>query len=61
MGSEMCIRDSSKYASISLLQRKLKIGHSRAARYIDMMEQQGIVGPFRGSKPREVLVDEVNF
>ncbi len=51
----------SKYASISLLQRKLKIGHSRAARYIDMMEQQGIVGPFRGSKPREVLVDEVNF
>ncbi|HUT02795.1 MAG TPA: DNA translocase FtsK 4TM domain-containing protein [bacterium] len=56
---EIVIR--SKYASISLLQRKLKIGHSRAARYIDMMEQQGIVGPFRGSKPREVLKDEVNF
>ncbi len=51
----------SKYASISLLQRKLKIGHSRAARYIDMMEQQGVVGPFRGSKPREVLVDDVSF
>ncbi|MBN1593733.1 MAG: DNA translocase FtsK, partial [Candidatus Coatesbacteria bacterium] len=51
----------SKYASISLLQRKLKVGHSRAARYIDMMEQQGIVGPFRGSKPREVLVDDVGF
>jgi len=50
----------SKYASISLLQRKLQIGHSRAARYIDMMEQQGIVGPFRGSKPREVLVDSAD-
>ncbi|MBN2207917.1 MAG: DNA translocase FtsK [Candidatus Coatesbacteria bacterium] len=51
----------SKYASISLLQRKLKIGHGRAARYIDMMEQQGVVGPFRGSKPRAVLKDDVSF
>ncbi|MCD6327949.1 DNA translocase FtsK [bacterium] len=51
----------SKYASISLLQRKLQIGHSRAARYIDMMEQQGYVGPFKGSKPREVLRDDVDI
>ena len=51
----------SKYASISLLQRKLKIGHGRAARYIDMMEQQGVVGPFRGSKPRSVLKDDLSF
>ena len=44
--------------SISLLQRRLKIGYSRAARLIDHMEQSGVVGPFTGSKAREVLVDE---
>lgn len=44
--------------SISLLQRRLKIGYSRAARLIDDMEQTGVVGPFTGSKAREVLVDE---
>lgn len=44
--------------SISLLQRRLKVGYSRAARLIDQMEQAGVVGPFTGSKAREVLVDE---
>ena len=44
--------------SISLLQRRLKIGYSRAARLIDEMEQAAVVGPFTGSKAREVLVDE---
>ncbi len=44
--------------SISLLQRRLKVGYSRAARLIDQMEQTGVVGPFTGSKAREVLVDE---
>lgn len=44
--------------SISLIQRRLKLGYSRAARLIDEMEQAGIVGPFTGSKAREVLVDE---
>jgi S-DNA-T family DNA segregation ATPase FtsK/SpoIIIE len=45
-------------ASISMLQRRLHIGHSRAARLIDSMEEDGIVGPYAGSKPREVLVKE---
>ncbi|MCH7763991.1 MAG: DNA translocase FtsK [Candidatus Marinimicrobia bacterium] len=44
--------------SISLIQRRLKVGYSRAARLIDLMEQIAVVGPFTGSKAREVLVDE---
>jgi len=43
-------------ASVSLLQRKLKIGYARAGRLIDQLEKTGVVGKFRGSKPREVLV-----
>ena len=45
-------------ASISMLQRRFRIGYSRAARLIDTMELKGIVGPHQGSKPREVLIDE---
>ena len=45
-------------ASISMLQRRFRIGYSRAARLIDAMELKGIVGPHQGSKPREVLVDD---
>lgn len=44
--------------SISLIQRRLKVGYSRAARLIDEMEQAGIVGTFTGSKARKVLVDD---
>jgi len=46
--------------SISLIQRRLRVGYSRAARLIDELEQEGIVGPFTGSKAREVLVD-INY
>ena len=42
---------------MSHIQRRLKLGYARAARLVDMMEQNGIVGPADGSKPREVLVE----
>lgn len=44
------------YASTSMLQRRFKIGYTRAARLVDAMEEQGIVGPLDGAKPREVLI-----
>jgi S-DNA-T family DNA segregation ATPase FtsK/SpoIIIE len=47
--------------SVSILQRRLKVGYSRAARLIDQLERTGIVGPFDGSKARAVLVDEHYF
>ncbi|MBI3991562.1 MAG: DNA translocase FtsK 4TM domain-containing protein [Candidatus Omnitrophica bacterium] len=44
-------------ASVSILQRRLRLGYTRAARIIDMMEQEGVVGPFEGSKARKILID----
>ena len=52
---------SSGQVSISYLQRKLRIGFSRAARLVDMMEADGLVSPGAGGKPREVLVDRGYF
>jgi S-DNA-T family DNA segregation ATPase FtsK/SpoIIIE len=46
----------SGYGSVSLLQRKMKIGYVRAARIVDQLEEKGIVGPTQGSNPREVLI-----
>jgi len=44
-------------ASVSILQRRMRLGYTRAARMIDMMEQEGFVGPFEGSKARKILID----
>jgi S-DNA-T family DNA segregation ATPase FtsK/SpoIIIE len=45
-------------ASVSLLQRRLRVGYTRAGRLIDMLERRGIISPYEGSKPRRVLLTE---
>jgi S-DNA-T family DNA segregation ATPase FtsK/SpoIIIE len=47
----------SRKASASLLQRRLKVGYARAARMLDMMEENGLIGPVNGAKAREIYID----
>ena len=56
---ELVVR--SGQASVSMLQRRFRIGYNRAARIVDMMEVRGIVGPQDGSRPRQVLMTEEEF
>ncbi len=48
-------------ASASLLQRRLRIGYARAARLLDILEQEGIIGPAEGAKPRDVMIDAISL
>ena len=48
-------------ASTSLLQRRLRVGYTRAGRLIDMLERRGIISGYEGSKPRRVLLDEAEL
>ncbi|MGB2599438.1 MAG: DNA translocase FtsK [Candidatus Omnitrophota bacterium] len=52
---EMVIQ--TRQASVSMIQRRLRVGYTRAARMIDIMEEEGIVGPYNGAKPREILIE----
>jgi len=46
-------------ASASFLQRRMKVGYARAARLLDLMQEEGVIGPAKGAKPRDILVDSV--
>ena len=48
-------------ASVSLIQRRLRVGYTRAGRLIDMLERRGIISGYEGSKPRRVLVSEAEL
>ncbi|MFH1395426.1 MAG: DNA translocase FtsK [Candidatus Omnitrophota bacterium] len=50
---------SVRQASVSMIQRKLRVGYSRAARIIDQMEEDGVVGAYNGAKPREILIENL--
>jgi len=48
-----------KQASVSIIQRKLRVGYTRAARIIDQMEDEGVIGGHNGAKPREILIEKI--
>ena len=51
----------SQTASVSMIQRRLRVGYTRAGRLIDMLERRGIISGYEGSKPRQVLVSEAEL
>ena len=59
MDAVRCVIEGGK-ASTSFLQRRLRIGYSRAARLMEEMEEQGVIGPADGSRPREVLITSLD-
>ena len=67
LGSDELLEDAIKIilgtrqASASLLQRRMRVGYTRAARLLDLMEQEGVVGPFCGSKAREIVVEPEKY
>jgi len=67
LGSDELFEDAVKIvlgarqASASILQRRMRVGYTRAARLLDLMEQEGIVGPFCGSKAREIIVEPEKY
>jgi S-DNA-T family DNA segregation ATPase FtsK/SpoIIIE len=48
-------------ASVSLIQRRLRVGYTRAGRLVDMLERRGIISGYEGSKPRRVLIEEADL
>ena len=48
-------------ASVSMLQRRLRVGYTRAGRLIDMLERRGVISGYEGSKPRQVLITEADL
>jgi hypothetical protein len=60
-GAAVKLVAESRAASASMLQRRLKIGYNRAANLVEKMEENGVVGPSQGSKPRKVLIDSSNL
>jgi S-DNA-T family DNA segregation ATPase FtsK/SpoIIIE len=56
---EKCIEviRSEQKASVSMMQRRLRLGYTRAARIMDELERRGVVGPSKGAEPREILID----
>ena len=61
LGEAVRIVLDSGQASISMIQRKLRVGYARAARLVDMMEEEGYVSGFDGSKPRKVLIKRAQW
>jgi S-DNA-T family DNA segregation ATPase FtsK/SpoIIIE len=52
---------STQTASVSMIQRRLRVGYTRAGRLIDMLERRGVISGYEGSKPRQVLVSEAEL